>query len=202
MIRVSCAALCRIEHAGRYLLLLNRNRRQKGVYVLSPIGGALALLDPGVLARFEARLEDPASLELRLQMPEAALADFRAWFEHGEGREQSPFRELQEELVHEARLLPSLTPEDVACTPLRTHEERALTNRQGQTGLLTHYFLELYDVRFTTEALLGPLLVPPPESGAVWVTREQIMARQPLRLRFDAQERDVAVRGELLLAPA
>ena len=38
-IRVSCAVLCRVEHEGRYLLLINDNRRRRGVYVLSPIGG-------------------------------------------------------------------------------------------------------------------------------------------------------------------
>ncbi len=200
LIRVSCAALCRIEHSGRYLLLLNHNRRQKGVYVLSPPGGALALYDRAILAACDAHLEDPASLELRLHMPEGALPHFREWFRGGQGRERSPYRELHEELVVETALLPALAPADVSWSPLRTVEDRALTTRQGKTGFLTHYFLELYGVHFTAMALTS-LLAPPANSGAVWVTAAQIAEGRPLQLSFDGARREVIVRGELVIDP-
>ncbi len=200
-IRVSCASLCRIEREGRFLLLLNQNRRSKGLYVLSPIGGALALFDAGRMAEFDATFEDPAARDLRLVMPASAIPAFRAWFSTREGRESTPFRELREELVHESGLLPALEPEDVEYRYLRTVEERAFTARQGQTGVLTHYFLEIYAVAFTTSAALDPLLTAPPERGAAWVSAEQIRARGTLLLRVDGALREAQINGSILLEP-
>jgi hypothetical protein len=200
-IRVSCAALCRIEHVGRFLLMLNSNRREKGVYVLSPIGGALSLFDPLRLVEFGAIPEDPNSADLRLTMRRTLLPDFRDWFSRGEGRERSPFRELQEELVVESRLLRELEPEDVTCTYLWTVEQESFTDRQGQTGLLTHYFLEIHDIKFNTEAALGPLLVAPEESGVVWLPAEQIDQPGTIQLRIDGALREVHLHGQIVLHP-
>lgn len=200
-IRVSCASLCRIEHQGRYLLLLNSNRRGKGIYILSPIGGALVYYNPARLADFDAIPEDPISSDLRLSLPLARLDAFRRWFASGQERERSPFRELYEELVAESRLLPALTPDDVDWRRLWTVEEEALTDREGQTGLLTHYFLEIYGVRFKTAATLGPLLAAPPDSGVAWVTARQIEERGALSIYVDGAQREARINGTLLLAP-
>ena len=200
-IRVSGAALCRIEHQRRFFLLLNSNRRKKGVYVLSPIGGALCLYEPLRLVEFGAILENQTENELRLALPRHSLPEFSAWFYTGQDRERSPFRELHEELVLESRLLPALTPDDVDCQYLWTVEEETLTDRQGQTGLLTHYFLEIYDIKFKTSAALGPLLVAPPDSGAAWVSADQIARCATLSLPVDGALRDVHVRAELVLHP-
>ncbi|MEW6578348.1 MAG: hypothetical protein AB1435_04045 [Chloroflexota bacterium] len=198
LLRVSCAALCRIMHQGRYLLVLNQQRRRRGRYVLAPVGGALALTEPEHLTAFGARLEDPAAADLRLYLPAGALAGFRAWFHSGQGRERSPFRELYEELVSETRLLPALSPGDVIAEPLRTVERREPTDRHGDAGPLTHYFLELYDVRFTSARILAALRDPAPDSGAVWLTPAQIAAGA-LRLVVDGVLCDVTVRASLLL---
>ncbi|MBI5959645.1 MAG: hypothetical protein HY866_12965 [Chloroflexi bacterium] len=198
-IRISCGCLCRIEHAKKYLLLLNTNLRSKGVYRLSPVGGALSMSDISLVERFKASPENAASLDLRLTMPQSALEYFSAWFYSGQERERSPFREIQEELVEEAKLLPALTPDDVQLDYLWTVEQESLTQRTGQTGTLTHYFLEIYDVKFKRDSYLGPLLAAPPESGAVWVTEEQIKQRGTIRLSFDGALRDVHVFGHLLL---
>ena len=200
-IRVSCASLCRIEHQGRYLLLLNSNRRGKGIYILSPIGGALVHYNPARLADFDAIPEDPASRDLRVSLPLAQLDAFRQWFAIGQERERSPFRELHEELVAESGLLPALTPDDVDWWLLWTVEEEALTQRQGQTGLLTHYFLEIYEVRFKTAAALGPLLAAPPDAGVAWVTAQQIEERGTLAIDVDGAPREARINGTLLLAP-
>jgi hypothetical protein len=199
MIRVSCAALCRIEHLGKFLLLLNANRREKGLYRLGPIGGALQVFDVGHLNLFQASLEDAASGDLRLTLPYTALPAFRDWFYTAEGRERSPFRELREELVNESRLLAALEPADVDSRYLWTTEEEALTDRRGQTGLLTHYFLEIYDVTFKTNAALGPLLSASPDSGAVWLTAEQMQRQPTIRLPIDGAARDVRIRGKQLM---
>lgn len=200
-IRISCAALCRIEHLDKLLLLLNLNRREKGIYRLGPIGGALRLFDRTRLAAFGAVSEDPLQEDLRLTMPPAALTVFRDWFYTGNGRERSPFRELREELVNESKLLSALVPEDIDCRYLWTVEEEGLTDRHGQTGLLTHYFLEVYEIMFKTSATLGPLLAAPPDSGAVWLTVEQIESQHTIQLNIDGQRRDVWIRGDLLIRP-
>lgn len=199
-IRISGASQCRIYHPSRgYLLLLNNNRRQKGIYALSPIGGALELYDAAVLERFGAHLEKPGTMELRLTLPVAQLPDFRAWFYTGEGREHSPFRELEEELVHETGLLPRLMPEDISCQRLWTLERERLTERRGQTGLLTHYFLEIYDVTFKRDAIMGPLIAAPPALGALWLTEAQIASQDPVTMTIDGAERTVRVNARMLL---
>jgi hypothetical protein len=196
-LRVSCAALCRISHADRHLLVLNHERRRHGEYVLTPLGGALAFTESAPLLALGARLEDPTSSDLRLYLPGSALPRFRAWFASGYGRERSPFRELHEELVTETRALPALFPHDVAVTALRTVERRESTTRFGAGGPLTHYFLELYEVRFLTDALYRLLHFPTPDSGLVWLTQAQI-AGGSWRMAVDGQLRDVQVRATVL----
>jgi hypothetical protein len=199
LIRVSCASLCRIEHLDRFLLLMNANRRKKGLYRLGPIGGALQVYDADHLKRFGASPEDATSGDLRLTLPVTALTAFREWFYTGEGRERSPFRELHEELVSESRLLAALEPADVDARYLWTTEEESFTDRCGQTGLLTHYFLEIYDIKFKTSAALGSLLSAPPDSGAVWLTAEQIQRQTTVQLTVDGAAREVRIRGKLLV---
>lgn len=200
-IRVSCASLCRIEHQDRFLLLLNMNRRSRGIYVLSPLGGAIRLFDSTRLEEFSAVPEDPAQNDLRVTLPYEMLPAFSDWFYSGEGRERSPFRELQEELVIESHLLPALDLTDIEWRHVWTVEEEAFTMRRGQTGLLTHYYLEIYEVKFLTAATLGPLLTAPPESGAVWVTADQIGACSILPLMIDGDAHDARVNGQIILHP-
>lgn len=200
-IRVSCASLCRIEHEGWFLLLLNADRRRSGLYILSPIGGALTITAYNRLASFAAILETPDNGDLRLSLPRAKLPLFREWFYSGQGRERSPFRELREELVEEAGLLPALAPDDVAWQHLWTAEEEGVTARGGQSGVFTHYFLEVFGVSFTNDNVLGTLLAAPPESGARWVTRNQIEDASSVTLPIDGAERSVRVFGRAILRP-
>lgn len=200
-IRVSCASLCRIEHQGRFLLLLNYNRRARGIYVLSPIGGAIRVFDPNRLETFGAIPEDPTQNDLRVTMPYDMLPAFGDWFYSGLDRERSPFRELHEELVGESCLLPALEPTDIEWRHIWTAEEEAFTMRRGQTGLLTHYYLEIYEVKFLTAATLGPLLAAPSESGAVWVTADQINQCSILPMEIDGESHEARINGQLILRP-
>ncbi|MBN1203169.1 MAG: hypothetical protein JXJ20_15065 [Anaerolineae bacterium] len=200
-IRVSCASLCRIEYEGRFLLLLNQNRRERGLYVLLPIGGALTVNDPANLRGFDVIPEAPDSHDLRFRLRRQLLPAFGKWFYSGQGRERSPFRELQEELVTESRLLPALTPEDVAWRYLWTVEEESFTMRQGQTDVLTHYYLEIYDITFNSQDVFDRLLTAPPGSGAAWVTSEQIKKRSRIMLHVDGAHREATVNGTLVLHP-
>lgn len=200
-IRVSCASLCRIEHEGWFLLLLNADRRRNGLYILAPIGGALTITAYDRLASFAAILETPENGDLRLSLPRARLPLFREWFYSGQGRERSPFRELREELVDETGLLPALAPDDVTWEHLWTVEEEGVTARGGQSGVFTHYFLEVFGVRFTNDAVLSALLAVPPESGARWVTRDQIEDASSILLPIDGAERSVRILGRAILRP-
>lgn len=201
-IRISCACLCRIEHAGRLLLLLNANRRAKGKYELSPIGGGLRVDDLTLLNHIGAELEEPELQDLRLTLPLGMLNVFSQWFYTGRDRERSPFRELYEELVVENTFLPDLTPEHVEWRYLRTIEEEMPTTRVGYTGMFTKYFLEIYEVRFTNWATLGALLALKPESGAAWVPVEIAANRDAtLTLKVDGEEREAHVNGYLLTPP-
>lgn len=202
VIRVSCAALCRIEHPGLgFFLLVNHNRRHKGLYILSPIGGALMFHDDSIVPRFNADLEIPGSADLRMNIPVEHLPAFSAWFYAAQGRETSPFRELREELVCESCLLPALAPEDVACEHLWTVEREQFTARAGQTGLLTHYFLEIYAVRFLTTAALGQLIAAPRAEGARWLSAQQLTCEERVTMTIDGEERQVEVNGRIVLEP-
>jgi hypothetical protein len=203
-IRISCAALCRIEHQGKFLLLLNQNRRQKGVYQLGPIGGALRLYDLiRVRTAFHAVLENPTEPDLRLMLPQTMLPAFRDWFYTGEGRESSPFRELREELVDESHILSDLVPDDVYCHYQHTVENEQMTDRRGLTGRLTHYFLEIYDIQFKYLTHRRTLLYAGPETGAVWLPPQQL--ERPghiITMDIDGARRDVRINAQLLVQPA
>jgi hypothetical protein len=174
-IRVSCAALCRIQDdAGRYLLGLNKNRLSQGREIYMPLGGALEFTAPDLLARFEATSEAPGSRDLRLFMPAARVPDFRAWFLARQERETSPLRELVEELVGEFAVLDALTADDVDIRLARTYEGEAASGRRGVAGTWTHYLHEVFQIDITNPPVLATLLAVPPASGLRWLSPHEI----------------------------
>lgn len=144
-IRVSAAALCRIEIEGRFLLEVNKNRGD----ILTPLGGAYEFEESArpflnsLGARFEKRRD------IRLTVPSDRLAEFDLWFRRRAGRETLPVRELREELVDEHRALDAWDDGAVSCRLLGlvTTEER--TSRRGTEGALTRYFYEVFEVLFS-----------------------------------------------------
>jgi hypothetical protein len=143
IIRISCAALCRIEIGDRFLLEINKNRGD----VLTPIGGALEFHE-------EARtfLESIGAVfqkgrDLRLVIPTSGLPAFREWFSRKEHRETDPLRELREELIEEHGILPEWPAEEPVISFLRMVELEEATTRKDQAGMLTHYFYEIFSAR-------------------------------------------------------
>lgn len=174
-IRVSCAALCRVQDdAGRYLLGLNKNRLSQGREIYMPLGGALEFTAPDLLARFDATTESPGSRDLRLFMPTDRVPDFRAWFLARHERETSPLRELIEELVEEFAVLDALTAADVDIRLARTYEGEAASGRRGVAGTWTHYLHEVFQIRITNPRIMQTLLSVPPASGLRWITVKEI----------------------------
>lgn len=166
-IRISCAILCRFKVANGYLLLLNRNRREQGLYELTPVGGAIEFYNPQIIQEFNMQLENPDSADLRFQTDPRNIEAFRAWFNQRQDRETDPFREIYEELVLESQALPDLTRDDLSIRYLHITEDAKTTQRSGVRGLFTQYFLEIFEVVITNPQLEKTLLNLPQASGVV-----------------------------------
>ena len=204
MVRVSCASLCRIQIDNQYLLMLNQNRRQKGIYQLSPIGGAITVDDWGVLQdlAFNCTPENPVSHDLRLFIVSQQLDQFREWFYKRQQRETSPFREVYEELVDESQALFDLKRQDVKIRFLHFREDSKQTLRKGMTGEFTQYFFEIFDVRFDALDIQFRLKAPPPSAGIVLLSEEEVRTQGSLQRYFDGVERTITIQAEYLFPPA
>ena len=146
-IRISCAALCRIEIDGKFLLEINKNRGD----VLTPIGGALEFEEEGRGFLDSLNAEFEKGMDLRLTIPANNVVAFRAWFERKEHRETSPLRELREELIDEHRVLPSWSCDLAEPIFLRHIEHEEETTRKDRIGALTRYFYEIFEVKLPAE---------------------------------------------------
>jgi hypothetical protein len=190
--------MCRFKVDERYLLVLNRNRRGKGYYELSPVGGAIEVDHLSRLDPFEARPENPASRDLRLRMELDRLDAFRQWFYKRQGRETDPFREIYEELVEETGILAALRREDLRMDFLHIVEDRKPTMRLGLTGVFTHYFFEVFEVKARSPDIQLRLKNPPRDCGVALVDEETARQGNPLTMRIDGQERQVALNTQYL----
>lgn len=202
MVRVSCASLCRIQIDNQYLLMLNKNRRQKGVYQLSPIGGAIAVDDWSVLRNmeFNFRPENPDNNDLRLFLASTQLDQFREWFLQRKQRETSPFREIYEELVEESQALFDLRKQDVGIRFWQFREDAKQTLRKGMTGEFTQYFFEIFEISFKAPDILLRLKSAPPSAGIVLLSEREIRTGQAIQRQIDGAEREITIQGEYLLS--
>ncbi|MCB9437882.1 MAG: hypothetical protein H6673_12975 [Anaerolineales bacterium] len=201
MIRVSCAALCRFMVDDRYLLLLNKNRRAKNIYELSPVGGALEFYNPAFLQSLSAKLENPDTQDLRFEIDSPRLETFRDWFYRREERETDPYREIHEELAHEANVVYDLRREDLDIRFLHITEDQKTTQRQGQTGLFTHYFLEIFEVKVLSESVKLRLKRAKPSSGVLLVSEAVVQTGQSIELNVDGAVRAVKLNTAALFSP-
>ncbi len=197
-VRVSCASLCRFVVDAHYLLLLNRNRRQSGIYELSPVGGAIEFYDLAIIPRFNMSLEDQNVLELRFFTEQTNIDAFCEWFYQRQGRECDPFREIFEELVEEARLLDQLTQHDVQMSYLHTVESIKPTKRSGVTDIMTQYFLEIFEVRVISEAVAHQLRQLDQSTGAVLVDETTARQAKSMPLKVDGAVRQARLNTEML----
>ena len=179
-IRISAAALCCIHdpQTDQFLLGLNKNRMMKGYKILTALGGALEVDNLTTLKKWGGLPQNDQSQDLRFLLPFGQLEDFKAWFYERKDREISPLRELREELVDEYDALPRLMDTDVRIDHALTVEREQLTDRKGSTGMLTHYFLEVYRVTMLNQAHWQTLQYIHPDTGLYWVTREHINERE------------------------
>ena len=142
-IRVSCAALCRIEIDGKFLLEINKNRGD----VLTPIGGALEFDEEARPFLETLGAEFEKGNDLRLTLLSRSLADFEAWFAERKQREVDPLRELREELLSEHGLDPTIDIDKWNWQLLWTSKDETKTTRKGAEGALSRYCFEVYDIQ-------------------------------------------------------
>lgn len=102
-IRVSTSYLFRISIDGKYLLIRGSRYTHQfqpvgGVHKVSPQGSsslsAMGITDDDLIPVDPTRYGD-----IRVRVPGKMIAKFFRWFDSREGREDSPWREFQEELV-------------------------------------------------------------------------------------------------------
>lgn len=164
MIRVSCAALSRIQYRDkRFLVILNKNRLQSGRQILTPIGGSLWYYDLSTLLSLGVCFERENSKDLRLYIEESRLPEFAVWFEKREGREIDPFRELYEELVLEERLVRTLIKQNVNIQFAGPVTDRRYSTKDANDGRLTNYFFEVFYVTLSDllwDEVLGSMYNP------------------------------------------
>lgn len=197
-VRVSCGSMCRITIDGKYLLMLNQNRRKKGYYQLSPIGGAITIDSWDYLSSLNVDREKAGSNDLRFYINASQIDDFRAWFYSRQHREQDPLREIYEELVLESQALFDLSRRDVSMRFDRVVEDRKPTIRKGLTGQFTQYFFEIFDVGFRSPDIVLRLKTAPANAGIVLVDEAVARAGVPLNMEFDGKMRQVNIVAEYL----
>ncbi|WP_201761666.1 SMODS-associated NUDIX domain-containing protein [Nonomuraea sp. K271] len=112
-VRISVSYLFRIKLEGKYLLVKGRRRPGYqpvgGVYKITPGGkaflGKIGALDDDLLP-----IDDISGDDLRIRVPAKNLVSFVRWFESGESRETSPWREFYEELIAPKILATAIFP--------------------------------------------------------------------------------------------
>ncbi|MER7181739.1 hypothetical protein ABT404_20030 [Streptomyces hyaluromycini] len=102
-IRVSTSYLFRVVIDGKYLLIRgtrypNQFQPVGGVHKVSPQGSA-ALSAIGVVGDDLIPVDPSSDGDIRVRVPGRKLVQFFRWFDSREGREDSPWREFQEELL-------------------------------------------------------------------------------------------------------
>jgi hypothetical protein len=197
-VRVSCGSLCRIIIDGKYLLILNHNRRKKGYYQLSPIGGAITIDSWDYLSSLSIDPEKAGSNDLRFYINISQIDAFRAWFYSRQHREQDPFREIYEELVLESHALFDVSRRDVSMRFDRVVEDQKQTARKGLTGQFTHYFFDIFDVSFRSPDLVLRLKTAPSDAGIVLLDEAVARAGKPLNMEFDRKIQQVDIVAEYL----
>ncbi|MFJ3587463.1 hypothetical protein ACIQUY_29600 [Streptomyces sp. NPDC090231] len=103
IIRVSTSYLFRIAIDGKFLLI----RGSRYAHQFQPVGGVHKISPQGSSSLSDMRVTDddlipvdPTSYgDIRVRVPGSMIAKFFRWFESRNGREDSPWREFQEELV-------------------------------------------------------------------------------------------------------
>jgi hypothetical protein len=144
-LRLSCAALARIEIDGKLLFILNKNSVNVGKPTFGPLGGALEFSEAArpFLENLQSIFEK--GNDLRITIPSENVQTYLDWFYTRENRESSSLREVFEELVLEEKIV-KMQPEELDEIYVKTVEEDKISNRKGQEGVKTKAVYEIFTV--------------------------------------------------------
>lgn len=151
--RVSCTSFVRFfDHRGNYGLLVNKNQKDQGKTVLSPVGGALEVKRSEgnkimrTLGLAPADFDKPPTkvVELRFMIDDSLLDQVRALYKK---LNTSPARELYEELVDETGILKEAELNGHVLRFAGYAEEERASRRSGKAaGQMTLRLAAVYDL--------------------------------------------------------
>jgi len=174
-IRLSCAALARIEIDGKFLFILNKNSVKVGKPTYGPLGGALEFSEAmrPFLEKLGASFEKDS--DLRLTIPTSNLQEYLDWFYTRTDRETGAAREVYEELVLEENIV-KMEPNTVQETYVKTVTEDKFSNRLGQEGVKTKAVYEIYDVTLdeSTQQQILSYIETSTEQKVILVSKEDV----------------------------
>ncbi|WP_051831377.1 HU-CCDC81 and SPOR domain-containing protein [Streptomyces violens] len=178
-IRVSTSYLFKIKIDGKYLLIRgsrypNQFQPVGGVHKRSPQGSAV-LADMGVTDDNLIPLDAVSYGDLRLRVPGKKIGHFFRWFDSRSGREDSPWREFQEELL-EGGILPQGKFPHIMHNYLRREVDRIRYSEWADSlEILVRDIYELVPNQEQEDALRQTMVSG--HTDVIWVTSEQIKRR-------------------------
>ena len=199
-VRVSCAQLIRVQYGTKYLLVPSTRIASQ----MQPPGGVVKVRSAGraFLERVSAhrgddyKFEDKDTDDLRVRVPGSELVKFLGWYTVGEGREVTPEREFEEELLESGIL-----PRGLFSRPkFQKYRTKVIGPKHsdffGCTEILVHEFFELDDLSEEQQRHLKTLQSDEncshgvsPDAKFGWYTSEEIEAfgrlpdsKQPWRI--------------------
>ncbi|MFE4174228.1 hypothetical protein ACFRR7_19625 [Streptomyces sp. NPDC056909] len=197
-IRVSTSYLFKIYIDGKYLLIRgNRYRNQfqpvGGVHKVSPQGNA-TLSAMGVTDDDLIPLDAVSYGDLRVRVPGKRIFQFFQWFDSRQGREDSPWREFQEELLA-INILPQTKFPHIMHNYLRREVDSIRFSEWAEEmEILVADIYELVPNQEQEDALRQLAAYGHPD--IVWVSSQQIKRRgassgQPQTIEISAHSRRI-----------
>jgi len=145
MKRISCSGFARIKHENKLLLILSKSKLEREIKSYSLIGGAYQFDENGYNRWKEMGAQFQSGIDIRMSIPDEKIGEFQEWFEKRTEREVNPERELREEIVGEAEVVPYAK---ISFEYVETKDWEMNTTRVPFEGQLTRAFYEFFDVEF------------------------------------------------------
>ncbi|KAB1922951.1 hypothetical protein F8280_17595 [Micromonospora noduli] len=177
-IRLSISYLFRIQIDGSYLLVKGK---RFNTYI--PVGGVYKYAESAkrhldqmeVLTDDLIPVDESSKNDLRIRVPGKNLVAFFRWFESGESRETSPWREFWEELVDEGLVSADAFPW-IFERKIRRHVARLRYSKFAQSAEI--FVADIYELEATPrQAKELERLRDSGHPSVIWVDAEQIRRR-------------------------
>ncbi|WP_435213517.1 hypothetical protein [Streptomyces sp. bgisy034] len=178
-IRVSTSYLFRIFIDGKYLLIRgsrypNQFQPVGGVHKVS-VQGSSVLASMGVVGDDLIPIDPASDRDIRIRVPGRNLVSFFRWFDSRNGREDSPWREFQEELIASG-IVPAATFPHIMHNYIRRDVDKIRYSSYADSfEILVADIYELVPNRDQEDALRRLASVGHPDIK--WVTAQQIRRR-------------------------